>query len=74
LKGVRLRFSHYRPYREGWDHDHCEFCGKTFSARLGDLSEGYCTLDEYHWICQDCFSDFKEEFGWMVESKPLQGD
>jgi hypothetical protein len=30
------------------------------------LHEGYCTLDEYYWICASCFCDFHERFGWRV--------
>jgi hypothetical protein len=34
------------------------------------LHEGYCTLDDYHWICSECFHDFKELFGWRVVATP----
>jgi len=34
------------------------------------LHEGYCTLDDYHWICGKCFDDFKELFGWRVAAAP----
>jgi hypothetical protein len=54
----------YRPYRVGWDHDHCEFCGRKFSLSDG-LKDGYATSDGYHWVCAECFEDFKEEFEWM---------
>jgi predicted Fe-S protein YdhL (DUF1289 family) len=30
------------------------------------LHVGYATLDEYHWICEDCFRDFREDFEWKV--------
>jgi predicted Fe-S protein YdhL (DUF1289 family) len=33
------------------------------------LHEGYCTQDEYHWICDQCFKDFKERFHWTVENQ-----
>jgi hypothetical protein len=33
------------------DHDHCDFCSNKFSERQGDLQEGYCTFDKYHWNC-----------------------
>ncbi|MBC8290595.1 MAG: hypothetical protein H8E37_09780 [Planctomycetes bacterium] len=56
----------YRPYREGWDHDHCEFCWKTFSLHETDLNAGYSTSDEYRWICEQCFSDFRDEFQWEI--------
>jgi hypothetical protein len=66
LRGARLVAREYRAYRPGWDHDHCAFCGSKFSQRPGDLSVGYSTEDEYHWICAVCFTDFSAEFGWQV--------
>jgi len=67
LKDVSLKHMIWKPYRAGWDHDHCSFCFVTLSECEGDLHEGYCTLDEYHWICEECFEDFKDMFGWKVE-------
>ena len=32
-----------------------------------DFTAGYVTADdEYTWICQPCFQDFKEPFRWRV--------
>jgi len=67
LKGVSLKHMIWKPYRVGWDHDHCSFCFEKFSQYDGDLHEGYCTLDEYHWICEECFEDFKDMFEWKIE-------
>lgn len=36
LKGVKLMYRNYYPYRSGLDHDHCEFCGRKFSLNEGD--------------------------------------
>jgi hypothetical protein len=65
---------HHRPYRRppnnpNWDHDHCSFCWAKFMVEdyPDVLDEGYCTQDEYHWICDQCFKDFKERFNWAVE-------
>jgi hypothetical protein len=66
LSGVKLISKDYQPYRSGWDHDHCEFCGTKFSLRPGDLKKGYVTEDNYHWICDSCFNDFRDEFNWVV--------
>lgn len=66
LHGKVLTFRQWAPYRIGWDHDHCAFCGATFSFCDGDLDRGYATEDLYRWICLGCFEDFKEEFGWVV--------
>jgi hypothetical protein len=67
LRGRHLSLALYTPYRVGWDHDHCEFCGSKFSELATDLREGYTTDDRYYWICPKCFSDFLEEFGWTTE-------
>jgi hypothetical protein len=71
LTGILLVKKRYRKYREDWDHDHCEFCMRTFSERAGDLNEGYATEDEYRWICENCYQDFKEQFRWMVQEDDL---
>jgi len=68
LKGVPLKHSVWTPPSETWDHDHCEFCFEKFSQYEGDMHDGYCTIDEYHWICEECFEDFKDIFGWKVET------
>lgn len=63
-----LEHKKYHPYRDGWDHDHCEFCGAKFSLAFeGALTEGYATMDNYRWICEDCFEDFKKEFAWTTK-------
>jgi|SRR5262249_25127165 len=77
LKGVDLCRRAYRQYpaNPSWDHDHCCFCFADFEVehdpRYPDvLHEGYCTLDEYHWICAECFDDFRERFEWRVVAPP----
>jgi hypothetical protein len=70
LTSVELERKKYQPYREGWDHDHCEFCGAKFSlVEPGSLCIGYVTSTNYHWICDSCFADFKEKFGWTTKSE-----
>ena len=51
----------YSSFREGWDHDHCEMCGAKFGRTKGDLRYGYVTSDDYHWVCETCFADFRDE-------------
>jgi hypothetical protein len=67
LTGVLLVRKRYRKRSESWEHDHCEFCMRTLSENPGDLNEGYATEDEYHWICGDCYEDFKEQFRWTIK-------
>jgi hypothetical protein len=66
LKGITLYRAAYQPYRVGWDHDHCEFCGRKFAIDGGDFTEGYATQDRYHWVCIGCYEDFKQRFDWKV--------
>ncbi len=50
------------------DHEHCVFCWQ----KITDLDlpncdkDGYCTTYEKtgqtHWVCKECFADFKEQF------------
>ncbi|MDF7802032.1 hypothetical protein P4C99_21325 [Pontiellaceae bacterium B1224] len=73
LTGSTLIHRKYRqnPNNPNWDHDHCEFCGETFSL-LDDpehLKEGYATEDDYRWICSTCFNDFKEDFKWRIKEE-----
>ena len=70
---------HWRSYRQRSaerDHDHCEFCWAKFAlaALLPDaLHAGYTTEDEYRWICEGCFNDFRERFSWQVATpKPAE--
>ena len=49
------------------DHEHCEFCWAKFGESKDMLSSGYCTIDEYHWICEKCFQDFREQFEWRLK-------
>ncbi|MGE5423030.1 MAG: hypothetical protein ACM3QW_07185 [Ignavibacteriales bacterium] len=69
LTGVRLTLKKWTSKNPKWDHDHCAFCW----AKLSDLDipdsqdEGYTTENDYHWICKECFLDFNEMFGWIVD-------
>ncbi|MCH5348206.1 MAG: hypothetical protein J1E40_02690 [Oscillospiraceae bacterium] len=56
----------FKRFSDKWEHEHCEFCMEKFSAADNDLHSGYCTSDRLHWICPECFEDFKEEFRWTV--------
>ncbi len=66
LHGVTLYRRIWTQTRPNWDHDHCEFCGEKFAAENADHREGYTTADEYRWICEKCFTDFRERFQWRL--------
>ena len=63
--GKELLHTKYKPYRPGWEHDHCDFC----SVKIDSLTpSAYCTTDYYHWVCENCFSDFCSVFKWKIVS------
>lgn len=68
LKGVNLVWRKWVRPKPTWDHDHCEFCWASFSDLGDNLREGYSANDNYNWICEKCFEDFKEMFEWAVLS------
>ena len=68
------KFGGVTLYRRPWkatpanDHDHCAFCWDKFAEYDGCLHEGFCTEDGMEWICEVCFNDFRERFGWQVKT------
>jgi hypothetical protein len=75
LQGRTLVWAVWRPYRDGWDHDHCEFCWAEISDRPIDdhtqYNAAWVTADDhYSWICPGCFEDFRLRFDWEVEAPP----
>lgn len=71
MQNAKLTKKKYYKYRDGWEHDHCEFCSTKFSESAPDsLRNGYVTDDNYHWICEPCFNDFKNKFNWQTVAHP----
>jgi hypothetical protein len=68
LQNAVMVWKTYQPAGETKTHDHCEFCWRKFVEGDGSdgLHRGYCTEDEYHWVCPQCFEDFKELLGLTV--------
>lgn len=67
LAGRPLFRRTYTPAVDGRDHDHCEFCRQQFAVEEGFLHQGYVTQNGYHWVCENCFNDFKDEYHWEAE-------
>lgn len=65
LESKKIKRSKFQR-TERSDHEHCEFCWEKFSEYDGTLHEGFCTLDKYYWICEECFNDFRSEFKWEL--------
>lgn len=63
----------YRPFKLGWDHEHCDFCFKEISQHetFDWYPWGYCQSDaemsKQSWCCPDCFEKFAHSFGWTVK-------
>jgi hypothetical protein len=78
LRGAEICHRTYRSYSKNphWDHDHCEFCWQEFMAVDAPdvVRSGYSTLDGYYWICDECFDDFKDLFGWRVVANQPEDD
>lgn len=62
LKGEPLFYKLYADRKTKTNHDHCEFCWVKFSDDSDDLKAAYTTEDDYRWICDKCFDDFKQMF------------
>ena len=47
-----------------------ETCSAKISSQASgddEFDRGYVTADDdYHWICEQCFADFREKFNWTV--------
>ena len=59
----KLEHINFQKYSNSWEHEHCEFCNETI---CDSKQTYYCTLDKYHWICEECFNDFDDMFNWQV--------
>jgi hypothetical protein len=74
LAGRTVRWAVWWPCRDGWDHDHCEFCWAEISDRPVDehteYNAAWVTENDHHWICPTCFADFRERFAWVIEAEP----
>ena len=79
LQGARFVHKPYRAWSESWEHDHCDFCTRKFVERgrvdvdTEAVSDGYAAVgrgpegqDDYYWVCDECFADFRDRFGWAV--------
>ena len=60
LYGKKLERKVYEKISETWDHDHCEFCWE----RIDPNTHSAFTDGNGHWICEQCYEDFKELFAW----------
>ena len=47
-------------------HDHCELCWARFSQLPTDQHTGYYEHEDRIWICVDCYTKFKDLFGWSI--------
>ncbi|MBS6591680.1 MAG: hypothetical protein KH324_09310 [Ruminococcus sp.] len=64
LYGVKLKHMNIKDKLNPSDHEHCEFCLEKISNYPNTIHDAYCTEDEYHWVCDNCYNDFKARFNW----------
>ncbi len=69
LKGKTFYFHEFAQWSDTWDHEHCEFCWRSFSDQDGDEHNGYSTLDDFTWVCPQCFNDFKDVYSFNLLSE-----
>lgn len=67
LRGLTWSHRKYQMRSPKSDHEHCEFCFAKFSENPADLQEGYTSQDNYRWVCEPCFRDFRDEMSWKLE-------
>ena len=70
LKDKRLIRAAFVPTPQ-WDHEHCAFCWEKFGEYWQHT--GYCTLDRYYWICDQCFHDIQADCHWVVDAEAAGG-
>jgi len=46
-------------------HEHCHLCYE--KATTDRSCTFYATEDLIHWICEECFKDFKDPFHWQAK-------
>lgn len=64
LYGVKLKHMNIKDKLNPSDHEHCKFCLEKISNYPNTIHDAYCTEDEYHWVCDNCYNDFKTRFNW----------
>lgn len=80
LAGATFVRKPYRVWTETWEHDHCEMCARKFvesdstredsetvTAGFAAVGRGPKGEDDYYWVCDECFDDFRDRFGWKVD-------
>ena len=54
------------PYSHS-DHEHCAHCWAKISNFEGDYHYGYFEPISTDWICEECFYEYKDLYGWSEE-------
>ena len=70
LHGLEWCRSQYAQPSPTWDHDHCEFCWRRFAEpdKFADaIPSGWTDVErQFHWVCEDCFQYFRQQYEWKV--------
>lgn len=67
LKGKILQYRVFDRAICREDYCQCEFCWDTFESEAGSSTFAYFEPSGKFWICDTCYRDFEQHFGWIVE-------
>ena len=62
----KKKFKYIKYSNNIGDHEHCVFCSEKISTMKEAQNEAYCTKNYKHFVCIQCFNDFKEIFEWEI--------
>src|SRR4051812_40386643 len=64
-EGKTWHHAQYKQPSPTWDHDHCILCWRRLAEPTAGFSDaqydGYTDEEDYHWMCNQCFSDLFEQ-------------
>lgn len=70
LVGRSFQWSRWLARKSSSEHDHCAFCWAEISGSVTEHVEydaAWVTADDgYTWVCAPCFSDFRQQFAFVV--------
>lgn len=75
LRKKRLQHRYFNRSLCVEDFDQCEFCWDCFDDDPAHPMMAYFEPINKHWICEECYNDFKSHFDWTVKEiqRPIPG-
>jgi hypothetical protein len=69
LLNKKLQHRHFSRTLCRDDFTQCEFCWSLFDKDVSCPSMAFFEPQGKYWICETCYRDFREHFGWEVEDE-----